>query len=52
MKSPTASNWTSPKSNLRTPRRSNKGENWEQTNRARNQDVYDYWEVRYYWVVE
>src|ERR1700694_4452783 len=25
MKSPTASNWTSPKSNLRTPRRSNKG---------------------------
>ena len=28
------------------------GENWEQTNRARNQDVYDYWEVRYYWLVE
>ena len=28
------------------------GENWEQTNRARNQDVYDYWEVRYYWVLE
>ena len=27
-------------------------ENWEQTNRARNQDVYDYWEVRYYWLVE
>src|ERR1700720_4720457 len=25
MKSPMASNWTSPKSNLRTPRRSNKG---------------------------
>jgi sporulation protein YlmC with PRC-barrel domain len=28
------------------------GESWEQTNRARNQDVYDYWEVRYYWLVE
>ena len=28
------------------------GENWEQTNRARNQNVYDYWEVRYYWLVE
>jgi sporulation protein YlmC with PRC-barrel domain len=28
------------------------GENWEQTDRARNQDVYDYWEVRYYWVLE
>ena len=28
------------------------GENWEQTNRARNQDFYDYWEVRYYWLVE
>ena len=27
------------------------GENWEQTNRARNQGVYDYWEVRYYWVL-
>jgi hypothetical protein len=26
-------------------------EKWEQTNRARNQDVYDYWEVRYYWIV-
>jgi len=25
-------------------------ENWEQTTRARNQDVYDYWEVRYYWI--
>jgi sporulation protein YlmC with PRC-barrel domain len=28
------------------------GENWEETTRARNQDVYDYWEVRYYWIVE
>jgi sporulation protein YlmC with PRC-barrel domain len=28
------------------------GENWEQTNRTRNQDVYDYWEVRYYWLME
>jgi sporulation protein YlmC with PRC-barrel domain len=28
------------------------GENWEQTDRARNQDVYDYWEVRYYWLAE
>jgi hypothetical protein len=28
------------------------GESWEQANRARNQDVYDYWEVRYYWLVE
>src|SRR6195256_1998939 len=28
------------------------GENWEQTDRARNQDVYDYWEVRYYWLLE
>jgi hypothetical protein len=27
------------------------GENWEQTTQARNQDVYDYWEVRYYWIV-
>jgi len=27
------------------------GEDWEQTSRARNQDVYDYWEVRYYWIV-
>jgi sporulation protein YlmC with PRC-barrel domain len=27
------------------------GENWEQTTRARNQDVYDYWEIRYYWIV-
>jgi hypothetical protein len=27
------------------------GENWEQTNRARNQDVYDCWEVRYYWLL-
>jgi sporulation protein YlmC with PRC-barrel domain len=27
------------------------GEDWEQTARARNQDVYDYWEVRYYWIV-
>ena len=26
------------------------GKNWEQTTRARNQDVYDYWEVRYYWI--
>lgn len=26
------------------------GENWEQTTRARNQDVHDYWEVRYYWI--
>jgi sporulation protein YlmC with PRC-barrel domain len=26
------------------------GENWEQTSRTRNQDVYDYWEVRYYWI--
>jgi hypothetical protein len=28
------------------------GEIWEQANRNRNQDVYDYWEVRYYWLVE
>ena len=28
------------------------GESWEQANRARNLDVYDYWEVRYYWLVE
>jgi sporulation protein YlmC with PRC-barrel domain len=28
------------------------GENWEQANRARNQEVYDYWEVRYYWLLE
>ena len=28
------------------------GESWEQTSRTRNQDVYDYWEVRYYWVLE
>ncbi len=28
------------------------GENWEQTTRARNEDVYDYWEVRYYWTVK
>ncbi|SED17428.1 PRC-barrel domain-containing protein [Bradyrhizobium erythrophlei] len=28
------------------------GETWEQANRDRNQDVYDYWEVRYYWLVE
>ena len=28
------------------------GESWEQANRDRNQDVYDYWEVRYYWLVE
>jgi hypothetical protein len=28
------------------------GESWEQANPARNQDVYDYWEVRYYWLVE
>jgi sporulation protein YlmC with PRC-barrel domain len=28
------------------------GESWEQADRARNQDVYDYWEVRYYWIVE
>jgi hypothetical protein len=28
------------------------GESSEQENRARNQDVYDYWEVRYYWLVE
>ncbi|MGL3214122.1 PRC-barrel domain-containing protein [Bradyrhizobium sp. BR 1433] len=27
------------------------GEHWEQTTRARNQDVYDYWQVRYYWIV-
>jgi sporulation protein YlmC with PRC-barrel domain len=27
-------------------------ENWEQTTRARSQDVYDYWEVRYYWIAE
>lgn len=26
-------------------------EKWEQTDRDRNQDVYDYWEVRYYWIV-
>jgi hypothetical protein len=26
------------------------GENWEQTTRARDQDVHDYWVVRYYWV--
>jgi sporulation protein YlmC with PRC-barrel domain len=28
------------------------GESWVQANRARNQDVYDHWEVRYYWLVE
>jgi sporulation protein YlmC with PRC-barrel domain len=28
------------------------GESSEQENRGRNQDVYDYWEVRYYWLVE
>jgi hypothetical protein len=28
------------------------GESWEQANRARNQAVYDYWEVRYYWLLE
>jgi sporulation protein YlmC with PRC-barrel domain len=28
------------------------GENWEQTTGARNEDVYDYWEVRYYWTVK
>jgi sporulation protein YlmC with PRC-barrel domain len=28
------------------------GENWEQTSRNRNQDVCDYWEVRYYWIVD
>ena len=28
------------------------GESWEQENRARNQDVHDFWEVRYYWLVE
>jgi sporulation protein YlmC with PRC-barrel domain len=27
------------------------GENWEQTTRASDQDIYDYWEVRYYWIV-
>ena len=27
------------------------GENWEQTSQARNRDVYDYWEVRYYLIV-
>lgn len=26
-------------------------ENWEQTTRDRDQDVHDYWEVRYYWIV-
>ncbi|WP_341850434.1 PRC-barrel domain-containing protein [Bradyrhizobium brasilense] len=26
------------------------GEIWEQTARARNRDVYDYWQVRYYWI--
>lgn len=28
------------------------GEHWEQTTSARNEDVYDYWEVRYYWTVK
>ena len=28
------------------------GEDWEQTTRDRNQDVYDYWEVRYYWLLD
>jgi len=28
------------------------GESSEQESRARNQDVHDYWEVRYYWLVE
>jgi sporulation protein YlmC with PRC-barrel domain len=28
------------------------GDNWEQMNQSRNQDVYDYWEVRYYWLLE
>jgi sporulation protein YlmC with PRC-barrel domain len=28
------------------------GESWEQSDRERNQEVYDYWEVRYYWIVE
>ena len=27
------------------------GENWEQTTRARDQNIYDYWEVSYYWIV-
>jgi hypothetical protein len=27
------------------------GENWEQTTRTGDQDIYDYWEVRYYWIV-
>jgi sporulation protein YlmC with PRC-barrel domain len=37
---------------LRSAPKIEPGENWEQTTRARNQDVYDYWEVRYYWIVE
>lgn len=40
------------KEQLRNAPKIEQGENWEQTDRARNQDVYDYWEVRYYWIVE
>lgn len=35
---------------LKTAPKIEQGENWEQIARARNQDVYDYWEVRYYWI--
>jgi hypothetical protein len=37
---------------LKTAPKIEQGESWEQANRDRNQDVYDYWEVRYYWLVE
>jgi hypothetical protein len=29
-----------------------KNENWDRTDRARDQDVYDYWQVTYYWSAE
>jgi hypothetical protein len=37
---------------LKSAPKMEQGEDWEQTDRARHQDVYDYWEVRYYWVLE
>lgn len=28
------------------------GENWAQSDQDRNQEVYDYWQVRYFWLAE
>jgi sporulation protein YlmC with PRC-barrel domain len=40
------------KEQLKNAPKIEQGKNWEEADRARNQVVHDYWEVRYYWLLE